>query len=155
MKTNLLLLCFFFAGALDTINAQSLQEQLLGKWKQTKDEGYEFFINTPEAQNGPKEEMDKFYDLMKKYQDQSFKNFYSKDSMTSTIVDRTEIIQEKSVWNIREAGSVITWNIRFAPKVLQAKIVKITDQELILIYLNGDRTLGRFKTYYTKVDKER
>ncbi len=155
MKTNLLLLCFFFAGALDTINAQSLQEQLLGKWKQTKDEGYEFFINTPEAQNGPKEEMDKFYDLIKKYHDQSFKNFFSKDSMTSTIIDRTEIIQEKSVWNIREADSVITWNIRFAPKVLQAKVVKITDQKLILIYLNRDLTLGPFKTHYTKVDIEK
>jgi hypothetical protein len=108
MKTNLLLLCFFFAGALDTINAQSLQEQLLGKWKQTKDEGYDFFINSPEAQGRRKEELDKFYDLMKKHQDQSFKNFYRKDSMTSTIIDRTEIIQEKSVWDIREADSVIT-----------------------------------------------
>jgi len=155
MKTNLLLLCFFFTGIVFTLNSQSLQEQLLGKWKQTQDEGYDFFINSPEAQSGLKEELDKFYDLMKKHQDQSSKNFYRKDSMTSTIIDRTEIIQEKSVWNIREADSVITWNIRFAPKVLQAKVIKITDQELIFIYLNGGRTLGRFKTYYTKVDKER
>ncbi len=155
MKTNLLLLCFFFTGIVFTLNSQSLQEQLLGKWKQTQDEGYDFFINSPEAQSGLKEELDKFYDLMKKHQDQSSKNFYRKDSMTSTIIDRTEIIQEKSVWNIREADSVITWNIRFAPKVLQAKVIKITDQELIFIYLNGDWTLGRFKAYYNKVDKER
>ena len=155
MKTNLLLLCFFFTGIVFTLNSQSLQEQLLGKWKQTQDEGYDFFINSPEAQSGLKEELDKFYDLMKKHQDQSSKNFYRKDSMTSTIIDRTEIIKEKSVWNIREADSVITWNIRFAPKVLHAKVIKITDQELIFIYLNGDWTLGRFKVYYNKVDKER
>tara|TARA_R110002020_G_scaffold194450_6_gene395307 strand:- start:1871 stop:2095 length:225 start_codon:yes stop_codon:yes gene_type:complete len=74
--------------------------------------------------------------------------------MTSTIIDRTEIIQEKSVWNLRKADSVITWTSRFAPKVLQAKVFKITDQELILIYLNRDRTPGRFKTFYKKVESD-
>jgi len=60
--------------------------------------------------------MDKFYDLIKRLHNQTFKNFYSKDSMTSTILDRKGIIQEKSVWNIRQADSVLTWNIRF-PKI--------------------------------------
>ena len=97
--------------------------------------------------------MDKFYYLIERLHNQTFKNFYSKDSMTSTILDRKEIIQEKSVWNIRQADSNITWNIRFAPKVLQAKVIKITNDELILIYLNGDKTLGYFKNFYRRVDE--
>tara|TARA_R110002020_G_scaffold194450_6_gene395308 strand:- start:2092 stop:2265 length:174 start_codon:yes stop_codon:yes gene_type:complete len=43
-----------------------LQEKLLGKWRLTKDEGFEFFINSPMAQNMPDDEMEKFYELMEK-----------------------------------------------------------------------------------------
>lgn len=152
MKT-ILMVCFFITSVFAKTNAQDLQEKLLGKWKLTKDEGYEFFINSLAAQTRPQDEMDKFYDLIERLHNQTFKNFYSKDSMTSTILDRKEIIQEKSVWNIRQADSVITWNIRFAPKVLQAKVIKITNDELILIYLNEDKTLGSFKNFYRRVDE--
>ena len=126
MKRHTLFLSIFILSSFFTIQAQSLQERLLGKWKLTKDEGFEFFINSPTAQNRPDDEMEKFYDLMERFHDQSYKNFYSKDSMTVTIIDRTEIIQEKSVWNLREADSVITWNSTFAPKVLQAKVFRLS-----------------------------
>ena len=152
MKRHTLFLSFFIFSSYFTIQAQSLQESLLGKWKLTKDEGFEFFITSPTAQNRPDDEMEKFYDLMERFHDQTYKNFYSKDSMTSTIIDQTEIVQERSVWNVREADSVITWASKFAPKVLQAKVLKITDQELILIYLTRDQTPGQFKTIYKKVE---
>lgn len=152
MKRQTLFLSIFIMSSFFKIQAQSLQESLIGKWKLTKDEGFEFFINSLTALNRPDDEMEKFYDLMERFHDQSYKNFYSKDSMNLTTIDRTEIIQEKSVWNVREADSVITWKSKFAPKVLQAKVIKITDQELILIYLNRDQTPGRFKTFYKKVE---
>ena len=95
MKT-ILMVCFFVTSVFAKTNAQDLQEKLLGKWKLTKDEGYEFFINSLAAQTRPQDEMDKFYYLIERLHNQTFKNFYSKDSMTSTILDRNEIIQEKS-----------------------------------------------------------
>lgn len=153
MKQYTGLLIFLILIIASKSNAQDIQDQLLGKWKLTKDEGYLFFINSPDAQSRPEDEMEKFYELMDRLHDQSYKNFYSRDSMTNTILDRTEIIQEKSIWNIREADSVITWQSKFAPKVLQAKIMKINDKELVLVYLNRDQTLGRFKTHYEKVEK--
>lgn len=153
MKQYLFPLTFILFLIPKKSDAQNLQDQLLGKWKLTKDEGYLFFINSPTAQSRPEDEMNNFYDLMDRLHDQSYKNFYSRDSMTNTILNRTEIIQEKSIWNIREADSVITWQSKFAPKVLQAKIMKITDKELVLIYLNRGQSLGRFKTHYEKVEK--
>ena len=151
MKLFTLSLIFSILLFAEKSSAQELEDRILGKWKLTKDEGYLFFINSPEAQSRPEDEMKKFYDLMENLHDQTYKNFYSKDSMTNTILDRTEIIQEKSIWNIREADSVITWQSKFAPKVLQAKVLKITNEELILVYLNRDQTIGRFKTHYKKV----
>ncbi|EAZ81166.1 hypothetical protein [Algoriphagus machipongonensis] len=150
MKRHTLLLGILIFSSIFTLQAQSLQENLLGKWKLTRDEGFEYVANSPEFMAGPQEEKDKFFDWMEEVHSKSYKNFYSLDSMTSTIVDRKEIIQEKSVWNVRKTDSVITWKIRFAPKVIQAKVIKITDQELILGYLNQDQTLGRFKTFYKK-----
>ena len=132
--------------------SQSLESKLLGNWKLTKDEGYEFFINSPEAQNRPSDQMESFFELMEKYHEQSNKNFFSLDSMSSTILDGKNVIQEKSVWNVRQADSVITWTSKFDPKVLQAKILKLTDNELILVYLIQGQTLGKFKTHYRKVE---
>jgi hypothetical protein len=127
---------------------------LLGKWKLTKDEDFEFFINAPESQNQPTDQQETFYDLVEKFHEQSYKNFFSLDVMTSTVLDGKNIIQEKSIWNVREADSVITWTSQFQPKVLQAKIIKLTENELILTYLLQDQTLGRFKTHYEKVIDE-
>ena len=64
MKRHTLFLSIFILSSFFTIQAQSLQERLLGKWKLTKDEGFEFFINSPTAQNRPDDEMEKFYELM-------------------------------------------------------------------------------------------
>lgn len=145
-------ICLFFIFS-DTCS-QGLDTKLLGKWKLTKDEGFEFFINAPESQNQPADQQEAFFELMERFHDQSFKNFFSLDSMTSTVLDGKNILQEKSIWNVREADSIITWTSQFQPKVLQAKIIKLTENELILTYLLHDQTLGRFKTHYEKVEEE-
>ncbi len=145
-------ICLFFIFS-DTCS-QGLDTKLLGKWKLTKDEGFEFFINAPESQNQPADQQEAFFELMERFHDQSFKNFFSLDSMTSTVLDGKNILQEKSIWNVREADSVITWTSQFQPKVLQAKIIKLTENELILTYLLHDQTLGRFKTHYEKAIDE-
>jgi hypothetical protein len=145
-------ICLFFIFS-DTCS-QGLDTKLLGKWKLTKDEGFEFFINAPESQNQPADQQEAFFELMERFHNQSFKNFFSLDSMTSTVLDGKNILQEKSIWNVREADSIITWTSQFQPKVLQAKIIKLTENELILTYLLHDQTLGRFKTHYEKVEEE-
>lgn len=145
-------ICLFFIFS-DTCS-QGLDTKLLGKWKLTKDEGFEFFINAPESQNQPADQQEALFELMERFHNQSFKNFFSLDSMTSTVLDGKNILQEKSIWNVREADSVITWTSQFQPKVLQAKIIKLTENELILTYLLHDQTLGRFKTHYEKVEEE-
>jgi len=44
---------FFVTCVFSKTNAQDLQEKLLGKWKLTTDEGYEFFISSFAAQTRP------------------------------------------------------------------------------------------------------
>ncbi len=148
MKALITTLILLFISS--TSFSQSLENQLLGKWKLTKDEGYEFFINSPEAQMGDAEQLESFMDMMEDYHANNYKNFYSLDSMTSTILDRREVVQEKSHWNVRAEDSVITWTSQFHPKVLQAKIHRINQEELVLIYLTQNQEPGQFQIHYKK-----
>ncbi len=154
MKKVFKLLFLLFFTLFTNGFSQSFEERLLGKWKLTKDEGFEFFMNTPEANNASKEEVETYVDWIEKVHEQTFMNFYSLDSMTSTIVDGKKIIQEISLWDFRMADSVVTWQIRFAPKVLQAKVVKLTENELILIYLDREQNLGVFRNSYQRIKED-
>ncbi|MCH6198778.1 hypothetical protein MMU07_04235 [Aquiflexum sp. LQ15W] len=155
MKKVSKLLFLLFFSLFGNCFSQSFEEKLLGKWKLTKDEGFEFFMNTPEAINSSKEEVETFVDWIEKVHDQTFMNFFSLDSMSSTIVDGKKIIQEKSLWNFRYADSVVTWQIRFHPKVLQVKVVKLTENELILVYLDADQKPVRFRNSYQKIKEDK
>ena len=131
--------------------SQTLKEQLLGKWKLNEDEAMEIFLNSPLIKQQPKEAYNKTIEWTKQVFDNSYMNFYSLDSMTSTVIDRKEIIQDKSAWKIREADSVITYRIRFTPFIQQSKVLKITEDELVLVYYNKKRKVEPYKSKYKKV----
>lgn len=131
--------------------SQTVKEQLLGKWKLNEDEGMEMFLNSSFTKQQPREEYNKTIEWTKQVFDNSYMNFYSLDSMTSTVIDRKEIIQDKSTWEIREADSVITYRIRFTPFIQQSKVLKITEDELILVYYNEKQKTEPFKSTYKKV----
>jgi hypothetical protein len=132
-----------------------LEEKLLGSWKLQKDEGMDMFLNSSFILQQPREEYNKTIEWTNKVKNNSYMNFYSLDSMTSTVIDRKEIIQDKSSWNIRKEDSVITYKIRFTPFIQQTKVLEITENELILVYYNDKRKVEPFKSIYKKVGNER
>jgi hypothetical protein len=71
--------------------------------------------------------------------------------MTSTVIDRKDIIQDKWVWNIRKADSVITYQIRFPPFIQQSKVIKINENELVLVYINQKQNIQTLKSTYKKL----
>jgi hypothetical protein len=152
MKTILLpLMLFYFATAVTSLG-QSLEEQLLGKWKLVHDEGMEAFLNSPFILQQPREEYNKTVAVTNRVLENSYMDFYSLDSLTSTVIDRKDIIQDKSIWNIRKADSVITYQIRFPPYTQQSKVIKINEQELILVYISQKQNIQTLRSTYKKVE---
>lgn len=152
MKIHLVFAVVLFILPLISCFSQSLEEQLLGNWKLQHDEGMETFLNSPMIKQLPREDYLRNLEWTNKVLENSFMNFFSLDSMTSTIIDKREIIQDKSFWDIRKADSVITYRIRFFPYVQQSKVLRLTDKELVLIYFNEKEKAETFKSTYKKVE---
>jgi hypothetical protein len=151
MKTIIFIALIFVFFSISNSFSQSLKEQLLGNWKLHHDEGMEMFLNSSFILQQPREEYNKTMEWTKQVFDNSYMNFYSLDSMTSTVMDRKEIIQDKSSWEFQESDSVITYKIRFTPFIQQSKVLKITSDELVLIYIDRKSKAETFKSTYRKV----
>jgi len=152
MKIHLVFAVVLLILPLISCFSQSLEEQLLGNWKLQHDEGMEMFLNSPMIKQLPREDYLRNLEWTNKVLENSFMNFFSLDSMTSTIIDKREIIQDKSFWDIRKADSVITYRIRFFPYVQQSKVLRLTDKELVLIYFNEKEKAETLKSTYKKVE---
>ncbi|MFD2034258.1 hypothetical protein ACFSKL_05610 [Belliella marina] len=153
MKKKRLFLSILIGCITSIVFAQDLKRQLLGKWKLTKNEAYEFSILHSIPNHTDEAALVDIMAWMDDVHENTYMDFFSPDSLRSTLIDKKEIIQYADVWNVSDQDSIITWKTKFPPHVLQAKVIKVNDEILELKFLKNQK-VGRYSTHFKKLRSE-
>ena len=156
-KNNMAIKRIFFTTIIALLSfatfSQEIKKKLLGKWKLTKNEAYEFSILHSIPNNTDEAALADIMVWMDNVHENTFMDFFSLDSIKTTVVDKKEILQYADVWNVSEKDSIITWKSKFQPFVIQAKVVKVNEEILELKFLINQK-IGRFSTHFKKLTRE-
>lgn len=96
----------------------------------------------------------KGYDLAQRAIAEDRLNFYSVDSLSTTIIDGFKILQDSSTWTLNEKDSVIWWTDRFTPKGQRMKILELDSENLVLQYLPSKNEEDGWKLFYTRLKED-
>ena len=133
--------------SLDAYSQSELKQNLLGNWKLEKNEMATILLDA--MQGSPKGN-----DLAQRALAEDRLNFYSGDSLSTTIIDGFEILQDSSIWTLNQRDSVIWWTNRFTPKGQRMKVLELDSENLVLQYLSSNPNAGPWKLFYSKLEDE-
>lgn len=147
MKRLFLLSVFVCLLSLDVYSQSELKQNLLGNWKLEKNEMALILLDA--MQGSPKG-----YDLAQRALAEDRLNFYSLDSLSSTIIDGFKVLQDSSIWTLNEKDSVIWWTDRFTPRGQRMKILELDSENLVLQYLPPNKQQRTLRLFYVRLDDE-
>lgn len=120
---------------------------LLGNWKLEKNEMALILLDA--MQGSPKG-----YDLAQRALAEDRLNFYSSDSLSTTIIDGFKVLQDSSIWTLNEKDSVIWWTNRFTPEGQRMKVLELDSRYLVLEHLTRNIQQETWRIFYVRLDDE-
>ncbi|MCS5491968.1 hypothetical protein [Algoriphagus limi] len=131
MKIKIFL--FFFALlnlSANTYSQTSIQNKLLGNWKLELHEPYESFLVSQIVQNQVAND-DELWNWLVKFREEDQMNFFTKDSLIMTVVDKKEYKQIKTTWLFNETDSILSYLDTYSSIPTRLKVSEVTENKLI------------------------